>query len=273
MDLRDQESRIETFYDGYGAGREWGRFETPIGEVQLAVITEFLRRWALPPGRTLDVGSGPGRFALWLAEQGANVTLLDISSAMLDAAQRQFAAHDLKADGFLHQSLFDLGDLDLGMFDVLLCLGGALNYYPDAMESGLRLLARRLKPGGRLVGSVMSVVGGLSAALHTGWLPDASIGGEELLGVYRTGRLTEHFSEHQAKMLRAEEVRALLAQSGLEILDLSATDCLMSLPQAQLAALKSRPEIYAALLQAEVDACRRSPDAGGHILFAATRGA
>ncbi len=270
MDLHDREDRIEAFYDGYGKEREWGRFESPLGEVQLAVITAFLDRWALPAGRTLDVGSGPGRFALWLAQRGAEVTLLDISGAMLEAAKEQFAAHDLAAEGFLHQSLFDLGDLELGTFDVVLCLGGALNYFPDDMEDGLRLLAGRLKPGGRLVGSVMSTVGALGMALHVGWLPEAGIGGEELLGVYRTGRLTEHFSEHQAKMLHAEELRALLGRSGLRVLDLSGTDCLLSLPQTQLAALRSRSDMFAALLQAEADACRRNPDAGAHILFAAT---
>ncbi len=269
MDLRDREGRIEAFYDGYGAGREWGRFETPLGEVQLLVIAEFLRRWALPAGRTLDVGSGPGRFALGLARRGAQVTLLDISSAMLDAARERFAEHGLSAEGFLHLSLFELGDLDVGTFDVILCLGGALNYYPEDMEAGLRLLARLLRPGGRLVGSVMSTMGALGMALHTGWLPEPSIGGKELLEVYRTGLLTEHFSEHQAKMLHAEELRALLGRSGLHVLDLSATDCLLSLPDAQLAALKSRPEMFAALLEAECDACRHSPDAGGHILFAA----
>lgn len=267
--LCGRDAKIEAFYDAYGAEREWGRFETPLGRVQLAVITEFLRRWGLPAAQVLDVGSGPGRFAVWLAQQGARVTLLDISSAMLDAAQEHFAERGLVAEGFLHHSLFDLAAMDLGPFDLVLCLGGALNYYFDEMEAGLRLLRRLLKPEGRLVGSVMSNVGALGMALGTGWLPEPSIKGEEILEVYRTGILTEQFSEHRAKMLNAEELKALLERSSLRALDLSATDCLLSLPRAQIESLMARPGVFKALLEAEFDACRRSPDAGGHILFAA----
>ena len=267
--LRDRDAQIEAFYDAYGAGREWGRFETPHGQVQLAVVTDFLSRWAQPAARVLDVGSGPGRFAIWLARQGARVTLVDISSAMLDAARDRFAEHGLSADGFLHRSLFDLGPMEPGAFDLVLCLGGALNYYPDEMEAGLRLLRRLLRPEGRIVGSVMSTVGALDMALGMGWLPEPGITGDELLAVYRTGLLTEHFSEHRAKMLHAEELRALLGRNGLRPLDLSATDCLLSLPRAQLESLMARPDIFQALLEAEFDACRRSPDSGGHILFAA----
>ena len=268
-DLRARDAGIEAFYDAYGAAREWGRFETPLGKVQLAVITEFLRRWALPAGRVLDAGSGPGRFALWLARQGARVTLLDISSVMLDAAREQFAAHGLAADGFLHESLFDVGRMEPRSFDLVLCLGGALDYYPDEMEAALRLMRRLLRPEGRLVGSVMSTVGALGMALGTGWLPEPSITGPELLEVYRTGLLTAKLSEHRAKMLSGQELRVLLGRCGLRTLELSATDCLLALPEAQLGSLRARPDIFAALLEAEFDACRRSPDAGGHILFAA----
>jgi len=267
--LQERDARIEAFYDAYGASREWGRFETPLGAVQLAVITEFLRHWGLPAGRVLDVGSGPGRFALWLARQGGRVTLLDISSAMLDAARQRFADHGLAADAFLHASLFDVGQMEAGSFDLVLCLGGALNYYPDEMEAGLRLLRRLVRPGGHLVGSVMSTVGALAMSLGSGWQPEPSISGAEILEVYRTGLLTEHFSEHRGKMLHAEELRALFGRSGLRAVDLSATDCLLSLPRAQLEDLKSRPDVFDALIEAEFDACRRNPDAGGHILFAA----
>jgi SAM-dependent methyltransferase len=41
----------------------------------------------LEPGRALDVGSGPGRNGLWLAEQGWHVTLLDPSQVALTQAE------------------------------------------------------------------------------------------------------------------------------------------------------------------------------------------
>ncbi|HVB27452.1 MAG TPA: methyltransferase domain-containing protein [Mycobacteriales bacterium] len=44
---------------------------------------------ALPPGRALDVGSGPGRNSLWLAARGWEVTAADASQvALAQASQR-----------------------------------------------------------------------------------------------------------------------------------------------------------------------------------------
>jgi len=42
---------------------------------------------ALPPGRGLDIGSGPGRNSLWLAANGWAMTLVDASGVALDQAQ------------------------------------------------------------------------------------------------------------------------------------------------------------------------------------------
>src|SRR6476620_9425281 len=43
----------------------------------------------LPPGRALDMGSGPGRNSLWLASQGWTATAVDVSTVGLEmAAQR-----------------------------------------------------------------------------------------------------------------------------------------------------------------------------------------
>ena len=38
----------------------------------------------LPPGRALDLGAGEGRNAIWLAEQGWDVTAVDFSAVGLD---------------------------------------------------------------------------------------------------------------------------------------------------------------------------------------------
>ena len=43
---------------------------------------------ALPPGRGLDLGAGPGRNSLWLAAKGWAMTLVDISRIGLDQAAR-----------------------------------------------------------------------------------------------------------------------------------------------------------------------------------------
>lgn len=265
---------IRTFYNAYGAQREWERFDTEIGKVQLHVITQFLREWALPAPRVLDMGSGPGRFAIWLAREGCCVTLVDVSDAMISAARERIREATVEAavEGIYRASLFDMEQMDLAPFDVVLCLGGVLNYYPDDMLRALGILRRLLAPTGRLVGSVMSTVGALASSLGRGWVPPAGVPGEALRAVYATGMLTDDFSPHPAKMLHAEELRQLLLQAGFAPLDLSASECLLSVPDVQLERLIAQDDAYRTLLDLEVDACRRMPDAGSHILFAAAAG-
>jgi SAM-dependent methyltransferase len=48
---------------------------------------------ALPPGRGVDLGSGPGRNGLWLAANGWSMTLLDASAVALRQAEASAAEH------------------------------------------------------------------------------------------------------------------------------------------------------------------------------------
>ena len=67
----------EPFYDKF-APREWKRLTRHRTEfaVSLRAINTFLLK---PPCSILDVGGGPGRYAIELARLGHNVTLVDIS--------------------------------------------------------------------------------------------------------------------------------------------------------------------------------------------------
>ena len=55
----------------------------------------------LPPGRALDLGSGEGRNAVWLAERGWRVTAVDFSPVALDKARRLAQARGVTVDWVL----------------------------------------------------------------------------------------------------------------------------------------------------------------------------
>jgi SAM-dependent methyltransferase len=73
---------IGEFWDQRYAGMEtlWS------GRPNAALVSETR---GLTPGRALDVGCGEGADALWLAEQGWQVTALDVSRVALERAARQ----------------------------------------------------------------------------------------------------------------------------------------------------------------------------------------
>ncbi len=75
----------------------------------------------LKPGRALDVGMGQGRNSLWLAQQGWDVTGVDISEEGIRLAQEQAAKIGVKLHAVLKSAdEFDYGrnrwDLVIGIF-------------------------------------------------------------------------------------------------------------------------------------------------------------
>jgi SAM-dependent methyltransferase len=97
--------------------------------------------------RLLDVACGTGESFLAMLERGFDVTACDISSAMIVEARR-------KAGSRVQLSEQDLRDLPvLGSFDLVWCLGDALNYlHSDAeLEVAFRGMRSNLAPEGIVV--------------------------------------------------------------------------------------------------------------------------
>jgi ubiquinone/menaquinone biosynthesis C-methylase UbiE len=98
--------------------------------------------------RILDYGCGPADFGLWLAAEGAQVTLLDLSPAAIELALRRAHASTVAVRGIAA----DASRLDMfadGEFDLVFACA-ALHHtlkYPGALEE----LARIMRPGARLV--------------------------------------------------------------------------------------------------------------------------
>lgn len=101
-----------------------------------------------PVGHMLEVGSGPGRLAVRLAQTAPYSTLtgVDISPAMVDLASRRVAE-----DGLAERVRFQVGDVGALPFpdDQFDCVVStlSLHHWPDPGR-GLAEIHRLLKPGG-----------------------------------------------------------------------------------------------------------------------------
>jgi SAM-dependent methyltransferase len=108
--------------------------------------------WALlklrPSIKVLDAPCGYGRLSLALAERGANVTGVDLSSAMIAEAQRnrrglenlRYFEHDLRAE------------LPEGSFDAAFNVFTSLGYGTEEDDlKVLRTLASAVRPGGKVL--------------------------------------------------------------------------------------------------------------------------
>ena len=103
-----------------------------------ALVVEFTR--SMPPGLALDLASGPGRNALYLAGLGWRITAVDGSSAAIELLRGSNPAIDARlAD-------LEAGEFEIqaGTFDLVLCC-----YY--LQRSLLAPIKAALRPGGMLI--------------------------------------------------------------------------------------------------------------------------
>ncbi|MBK1783356.1 class I SAM-dependent methyltransferase [Prauserella sp. ASG 168] len=101
----------------------------------------------LAPGQALDVGSGEGADALWLAGQGWRVTAVDVSRVALERAAAN-AGELADRVSWTHVDLA-AGTMPAGSFDLV-----SAHYFPFARaagESALRALLDTVAPGGTLL--------------------------------------------------------------------------------------------------------------------------
>lgn len=156
---------------------------------------EFLVREVadLAPGRALDLATGEGRNAIWLAEQGWRVTAVDFSAVGLDKARRIAERRGVQVDWVL-ADLLDYRP-PAGAFDLILYLYVHLPAAERELVVGRAVGA--LAPAGTLL-----VVGHDLANLDGGWggpsdpavlyTPDAIAAELRGLVVERAERVTRH---------------------------------------------------------------------------------
>ena len=156
--MENAENAIKVVKDFYNAAveKEWNRIAN---RPEFLVARRFMQRYIKPGDKVLDIGGGPGRYSLWLAEMGCDVTLFDLSPENV-----KFAAAKAKELGLPLQTV--CGDARIadelvqqGAFDHVLLMGPLYHLLEEcdrvqAVEAALRLL----KNGGVLFASFINLL-------------------------------------------------------------------------------------------------------------------
>jgi ubiquinone/menaquinone biosynthesis C-methylase UbiE len=136
---------------------EEGRLLAGPFQLEFARTKEIVLRYLPPPPATiLDVGGAAGAYALWLAERGYQVHLIDAVPRLVNEARRR---SEVSSNPIRTCQVGDARDLpfDDGMADGVLLLGPLYHLTDMAQRLGaLREVYRVLRPGGVLFAAAIS---------------------------------------------------------------------------------------------------------------------
>ena len=209
----------EAFYDSV-APQEWrrlGKHRTEFA-VSLRTMLEFLPP---PPASVLDIGGGPGRYSIALAEHGYEVTLLDLSRENLKVARQKAEEAKVSLVDRIHANAMDLGHLASDSYDGVLLMGPLYHLLlHEERVQAIREAARVLNPGGRLFAAFITRYAPFRVASvqNPTWLAENPDYARQVL---ETGIADRSTRFAQAYYVHPNEVVPLMASCGLHALRLT----------------------------------------------------
>ncbi len=185
---------------------------------------EFIKRYLQPTDVVLDAGGGSGINAIMMAQRGAQVTLLDLSSRMLACAAGNIQLAGLTGKINLTQGdITDLSQFQDGQFNFVVCLGGALSYVCDQATQAVDELVRVARQGAVLIIGCDSKFGLVRWLLSSDSIKNL----EDAIEIYETSQY-EAGEGAYARLYTPAELTALLEAANCEILEIASTPTLIN---------------------------------------------
>lgn len=146
-----------SYYDTFGE-KEWTRLSrNSPGELLYHVHMDVFCCYVHQEASVLELGAGAGIFSKELVTLAEQLVVSDFSEEQLAINKSKMTELGLagRIADFLILDITDLGSIGDNMHDVVICVGGALNYTLDKEQAAISEMLRVTKPGGIVIlGSV-----------------------------------------------------------------------------------------------------------------------
>ena len=130
-------------------------------------LVGYFEKGIIQSGKVLELGSGPGRNAIYFAEQGCTVDAVDLSEESIGWAKERAGERDLHIN-FIHDNIFNVR-VDEGAYDTVYDSGCFHHIAPHRRNNYIELVERALKPGGHFAITCFVEGGELGGSDITDW--------------------------------------------------------------------------------------------------------
>lgn len=213
---------INKLYEGAGEDTRLSRSRH--GQLEYLTTMSYIHALVPPGSRVLEVGAGTGRYSVALAEEGHEVTALELAEPNLALLRQKTSGLDRITA--LRGDAVDLGAFTEGSFDAVLLLGPMYHLYEkEEQHRALDEAIRVARPGGVIMAAFLSVYqilldnylsGNLKAGLEENFDRDFQV---------------RHFKEQVFTGFTIEEFEALFSEKPVRKIALAGTDSLLELAE------------------------------------------
>jgi ubiquinone/menaquinone biosynthesis C-methylase UbiE len=247
------------YYDSFGE-REWTRLSRDCpGELLFHVHMDVFRHHVHKKASVLELGAGAGIFSKELITLAGQLVVSDISEEQL--AINKFKMTELglenRIEDFLILDITDLEGINNNHYDVVVCVGGALNYTFDKEQAAITEMLRVTKPGGTVIVGAVALFNSLIRYLPaiaeekkqfgiaaTTWLMDRGI------------QDTEHYpvdNKNFLHMMKSSDLDTLFENQNVQIIEKRAAGIFSLAGEEALNQAKEDQELWDLLLSKEIE--------------------
>ena len=165
------DERIQMVRDHYDANaeKEWERLAG--NPYEFILTTWMMEKYIRPGQRILDIGGGPGRYAIHFARMGCEVVLVDLSEGNIALAKQKAQEAGVSIQAHVCNCL-ELDRLALGQYDHVFLMGPLYHLQEEEQRAqAVRMAIQHLKPGANLYASfILAFAGVIYNLQHEGFL-------------------------------------------------------------------------------------------------------
>ncbi|HUX39506.1 MAG TPA: class I SAM-dependent methyltransferase [Rectinemataceae bacterium] len=207
---------IEEYYD-HDVATEWSRMDRH--PLEFEISKRHIEAHLGTKAKIADIGGGPGRYSLYFAGQGHDLTLIDLSSKNVEHARKMAKDRGLALSRAEKGSALELSALEADSYDTVLCMGPLYHLQKEtdrikAIEECLQIL----KPEGILVIAFLTKMAQAITILERN--PESLVAYEEVLKESISTGHIRHDSPipfTEAFTIEPKDIKAFMGRFGLRM--------------------------------------------------------